>query len=379
MPGTEQLTRTGRIKQKTRGDNNRPMIKRKAYLDRLRVIAIALVIYNHLPAYALADKNVPGQLIYVFLAAATRINVPLLLMVSGGLLLNREEDIRTLLKKRVLRFAVALTLFYLGLYTLRLLHDTILYGAVFAFSPGEFIRGLFSHSLIPADAGSYWFLYAYLLYLLMLPFLRSIAHNMQKSHFILITVLHAAIYTILPLVNLLLSACGLQALTLSNEISVPTAVASVFFYPLIGYWIEEKASVTSLTRRNILILTAVSLAGLLTASLLYCKAGMSNALFLFDWTAALTVFLIFKRTETVRDTENAARKKPGLIRIISTISFGIYLLDPYLKLLLFGAYYKAASRLPELISSLIWIPVSMAIGGCLTWLLKKVPGFRKLL
>lgn len=355
------------------------MNKRKAYLDWLRVIAIALVIYNHLPAYALCEENGTGQLFYGFLAAVTRMNVPLFLMVSGALLLNRDEDLRTLLKKRVLRFAAVIALFYTGLYLLSLLHDTILHGTAFAFSPKELIYGLFSRSLIPRVAGPYWYLYAYLGYLLMLPFLRSIARGMQKSHFMLLLVLHAAVFTVLPLTNLLLSACGAQPLTPTADFSIPLAVTHIIFYPLVGYWLEHRTDAAALSRKQLAVLIAASLAGLAGVDLLYCKTGSAGALSMFDWVAAMTVFLLVKHTTLARDPGKEAEKPSRLIRTISTCTFGIYLLDPYLKLILFGAYYKFASRLPELLSSLIWIPISIAVCSGLTWLLKKLPGFRKLL
>ena len=48
-------------------------------------------------------------------------------------------------------------------------------------------------------------------------------------------------------------------------------------------------------------------------------------------------------------------------------------------MVLFGPYYRAASFLPEMIRSLVWIVISMAVGGLVTFLLKKIPGIRKLL
>ena len=146
---------------------------RKVYLDWIRVIAIALVLFNHLPGYALYENGGAGRPFYLLCTLITRINVPLLLMVSGTLLLEREEPVGKVLKHRVLRIAGALVAAYVGLYLLRAAHDTVLYGAPFAFNFAELIPGILGRRLITADAASYWYLYAYLGYLLMLPFLRK--------------------------------------------------------------------------------------------------------------------------------------------------------------------------------------------------------------
>ncbi|MDE6212988.1 MAG: acyltransferase, partial [Lachnospiraceae bacterium] len=75
---------------------------KKVYYEWIRLIACFFVIFNHLKGYVLF-MNASGikQAFYMVLSAITKINVPLFFMVSGALLLEKQENIVTVLKKRI--------------------------------------------------------------------------------------------------------------------------------------------------------------------------------------------------------------------------------------------------------------------------------------
>lgn len=91
---------------------------RKVYYEWIRLTACFFVIFNHLKGYVLF-RNASGikQAFYMVISVITKINVPLFFMVSGALLLERQEDIVTVLKKRVSRICLVILLFELGIYT----------------------------------------------------------------------------------------------------------------------------------------------------------------------------------------------------------------------------------------------------------------------
>ena len=141
-------------------------VNRKTYLDALRVLAAFLVIFNHTEGFHLfleqaADGSAASWL-RVMLSVFTKINVPVFFMISGALLLGREESYGVLLRKRVARFLSVLVLFSLVIYLDRNPESRDM---------SDFVYGLFSGEINL----SYWFLYAYLGMLLALPFLRKIA------------------------------------------------------------------------------------------------------------------------------------------------------------------------------------------------------------
>ena len=98
-----------------------------------------------------------------------------------------------------------------------------------------------------------------------------------------------------------------------------------------------------------------------------------------DWITTICAFLLIKRLVLVSCPRLETGKAAKRIAAVSALCFSIYLLDSWLKLILFGAYYKFASVLPVLVYSLLWIPVSMFVGGTITWLLRKIPGVSKYL
>lgn len=77
---------------------------RIVYLEYMRIVACALVIFNHSPGYTLYSVSSGiRQVFYMTLTMITRINVPLFFMVSGVLLLGKKESWRQLFKKRIIR------------------------------------------------------------------------------------------------------------------------------------------------------------------------------------------------------------------------------------------------------------------------------------
>lgn len=141
---------------------------RKFYLDILRVMAIFLVLFTHTglngnKLYTVTTKGML-QTVYTMLDCFRTINNPLLFMISGALLLGKNEDIATIWKKRVLRFLVCLLLFsYLQSVW------NYYYSDMDVFDIWEFLKGLLS---APVRI-QYWYLYSYIFFLIMLSFFKK--------------------------------------------------------------------------------------------------------------------------------------------------------------------------------------------------------------
>ena len=85
---------------------------KKIYIEMIRIIACSLVIFNHLRGYDLYTiSSGIKQFFYMSLTMITRIHVPLFFMISGSLLLNRNDDIGGVLKKRVVRIVIVVMFF----------------------------------------------------------------------------------------------------------------------------------------------------------------------------------------------------------------------------------------------------------------------------
>ena len=80
------------------------MNQKKVYIELLRIIAAALVIFAHLPASSLyVTTSGVSQFLNLVVSIILKINVPLFLMISGALLLRKQEDYKSVLSKRFIR------------------------------------------------------------------------------------------------------------------------------------------------------------------------------------------------------------------------------------------------------------------------------------
>lgn len=192
---------------------------RKNYFDIMRILAIFLVVFNHLPGYALYQiSNEYMVWPYMFITMFTRINVPLFFMISGALLLSREENYKTLFLKRILRFIIVIFVFELILYCE--------YGNNgYNMSILDFFRGMLSGTIY--GAYSYWYLYAYLGMLLMLPFLRKICSQIKKQDFLLLIGVHFLFSSLVPILKVVLPVLGVENFGISGDFDIPLATLKV--------------------------------------------------------------------------------------------------------------------------------------------------------
>ena len=97
-----------------------PVRSRLVHLELIRIIAIILVVFNHTGTmgfllYSVTDNPVTYPL-YLFLSILSKIGVPLFFMVSGALLIARDESTRTLYCRRVVRIVFVILAFSLVQY-----------------------------------------------------------------------------------------------------------------------------------------------------------------------------------------------------------------------------------------------------------------------
>lgn len=86
--------------------------ERRVYIDFMRICAVFLVMFNHLPGYNLFQISEGYKTwIYTFLTMFTRINVPIFFMITGSLLLGRDEGIGEIFRKRISKMIMVLFLF----------------------------------------------------------------------------------------------------------------------------------------------------------------------------------------------------------------------------------------------------------------------------
>lgn len=151
---------------------------REIYLDIIKIIAIFMVLYNHRSTYTIAASCVGGgkPIVIQILATLCRCGVPLFFMASGVLLLRKNETFGYILKHRVIRILIVMLICTL----------------IKAWGGGVSFLTFIDIFFTKLN----WYLYAYLDYLLMLPFIRLIAQNATKEQKEVWIVLVTIFYTI---------------------------------------------------------------------------------------------------------------------------------------------------------------------------------------
>ena len=344
--------------------------RRHAYLDAVRILAILLVLFIHSGSRgSYLYQKLAGSWTY-WPALANGIlcwaAVPLFFMASGALLLGREESFGALLR-RFLRFFLVLLLCSALQYVY--MND----GDVSRLHLWYFLQVFYYNYLLD----TYWFLYAYLGFLLSLPLLRRLAVSMGDRDFWYLL----GVYALLKALGVFELLYWGGAYTLNRSVVIFFA-ADCVCYPLLGYWLHERVEEGAFTGRRLLLLTAASLAGLGLSCVLVHHANAigapepGNYYTTFLYLPVLTLFyalrLLFLR-------HPPGERAAAVLRTLGGCSFGVYLFENIFKRLAEPVYTALAPRLGRLPACWLWIAASYLIGCAAVWLLKKIPGLRRLL
>lgn len=234
----------------------------KVHYDIIRLMAILLVIFNHTAAFAFpyhsAETGVP-ELCMLLASTLVKVAVPLFFMISGAMLLARQESIRDVMVKRVLRFLGVILLFHLvqSIYC-------VYSGLVQSFSVKNLILNSYLggiRSLDRTEGWVVWFLYAYLAFLLLLPILRVMVAHMTKWHFYYLFILHAICFALLPSLSIIICRSQEEAYYLQYL----TLCGNVFVFIIAGYYIENRVNLNEVSRKHMWILGVGAALSIITA------------------------------------------------------------------------------------------------------------------
>lgn len=151
-------------------------------IELMRIIAAFFVIFNHTGntgffLFSLYDTQTFQYWIYLFISIFCKVSVPLFFMIAGALLLNRQgETLKELWIHRVFHILLILAVWSLFYYLVAV------YQGSETFSIKHFLSKLYDKNW----NFSYWYLYAYVAFLISLPLLRRLAQNLSDKEYIYI-------------------------------------------------------------------------------------------------------------------------------------------------------------------------------------------------
>ncbi len=349
--------------------------QRKIHPDFMRAFSTYLVILGHSGIagylyYMRMTEPLPRFLFMMLTGLIQASAVPTYAIISGALLLPREEPISKVLKKRVLNIFLVLVTFSLISYVF----TSLRHGQ--PMSVWAFLCNLYSYEQVY----SYWYLYAYLAFLVVLPFLRILAQRMTETEYRYLFAVAFLYYVSVPIAFLVLR----EPLSPSGNF-VPFVVQTLVIFPFIGHYIENRLDDSVFTRKNVIRVLLLVLAGILFETVVqylywirYHGAEYSPDLYLssLNIIPSSGIYFIAKAFFLHHRVGDRLRK---VILFFSSTSFGVFLLHHiYLtETAPVGKFLKL--HLGTFPGNLVWVLLICLFGTAVSWILKKLPGFRKLL
>ncbi len=398
---------------------------RKLYLEALRYIAIFFVLYNHTAGNGFllfVDIMQPKWLypFHLFVSQIDKIAVPIFFMISGSLLLGKEEPISVVLKKRVLKTTLVLlgiSLFYLFYNDISLkqnvasgsgllsdpaltdptlkdilarnptLKDVFLTDSAITDPTAKdvtfwgFFNLIYNQELSP----QLWYLYAYIGAMLMLPFLRKIAKHLTYKESLYFLICNLLFLGIFPCVLYLINGKYISGI---GHFSIPFFTERPIFYMLMGYFLEHIIPKEKYNRKNaILAVVLFFVFGAMDSyvtHLLIVDLREAGYMYSFSYNLfscliavpAMSVFFLVKYFFMKVRTPKVLEK---IIIACGSSVFGIYLLEAVLRRETYAVFVALDGVLPKVVACGIWVVICMLLGTVITLLLKKISGVRKFL
>lgn len=350
-----------------------PNCGRKLYLDALRIIAIFGVLFNHTNTKGFAIFTIATESVffpvYLFCAVACKVAVPVFLMISGALLLKKEEPVPVIIKKRFVKFLVILLL------TALIIHLYFLNWNLAKFSLRTFLKQVYSIHI----TSSLWYLYAYLAYILTLPFLRRLAGAMQPKDYLYLTGLMVLV-SVLRTFELL--ALDYQIHYNSNFDLFTTA--NIVYYPLMGHFLANELRDEQITAKTATLSGAVGFFFLIVNCWLTCAwcshlgeweyTTCQSFLHRFIFFPAIALFILMRFAFMKIDLNQTLQKA---IMYLGSCTFGIYLFERIYREETLFVFDLLAPYLPRFLACMIWVFAAFLFGLVVTAILKKIPVIKK--
>lgn len=298
--------------------------ERILYYDLIRIIACVLVIVNHTIWMFSAYDKLPlfTWILSDALFFIAKTAVPLFIMLSGALLLGKEESYKHLAIHKVLKMILILIVWSL-IYAIYSKHSLLTFGDLFR-EIKAIIRQPISIHL--------WYLYMLIGLYIITPFLRKMIKNFTDKDFIIFIIIWIVYSTVLPFIELF------KCFIFSKYLAIPFFSGYIGYY-VAGFYLDN----ININKNKIIISVIIFFTGLIMCTyitLVMSKAkgatymGLDNVRMFPIMLMSLSLFLIIKKLGKKINKRLNKEKTKRIIVNISSTTFGIYLIHTLLNRML---------------------------------------------
>lgn len=331
--------------------------KKILYVEILRILAILFVLFNHtkndgFTHFTLCGSETFAYWFWMFFSVFCKFSVPVFFMISGMMLLGKEESLAELWKKRILKYAIILAIFSLFQYLLKCLP------AGRAVSVREYLLLLYSDGVVE----EYWFLYFYLAFLMMLPFLRKIAQNLRFQEFNYLVVLQIVFGGLIPISEYLIFKGNVTM----NALVIPSNVLGLtVFYPLAGYFLGNKLK--EVTKKTCMLSAALFVVSMglmmfITDFRIRATGDINDGLETFyNSLQPLVAFFVFLMIRKLFEYTAFPKPAEKLIATAGGSVFGIYLIEKIIREALFDVFEFMDARINDFAAVWIYILIVLVV------------------
>ena len=362
--------------------------KRMFYLDVARVVAILSISLNH--AVNRSYDNYGNQLAeYLAIPMAStlfktvisvfsRIGVPLFLMISGVLILNKKmenaSDVKRFYKHNLLSLLITTEIWYVLMYWFLVIGDVL----SSKLSWGAALGGMFSTMVFQNQEtmGSMWYMPMILCVYTTLPFAIMVKDKLtgaKEKILYLPVVLLFTVSMVQPFISDLLVLLGFRGL--SSPLGEHYLFSFYYIYILFGYWLGKGG--LQKIRTIPVAMAAVGTFLLCCGYQLWAYAQPGNYLVAYDFPLMpICAGLLF---ELLRRGAHRVQRAEKPITCISRISFAIYFVHIVIMTALVLVLDGIAPGLPKALRLVILEAVSLAGSVGVILPLSKIKIFRQYL
>ncbi len=298
--------------------NNQNQSKRIIYFDYLRIAAISAVVLLHLAAQNLraVDIGSPTWHIFNIYDSLVRWGVPVFIMISGALFLSKEQPIKKIYKKNILKILILLvfwTLLY-NLWQLFISHNSI----------------TFKNFIINLTTGPFylWFLYMLIGLYMVIPFLKRITEKKKTMEYFLLL---AFIFTFLlpELIAVIAFKSEFVANLINNKLDSIQLFMTLGFtgYFILGYYLNKY----NITKKAEIIIYIIGLIGIIFTIIVSALSSNHQGelvTFFYDnltvnvAATSIAIFVFFKKHF---NPKHLTMKQSKWLQLFSRCTLGVYL------------------------------------------------------